>query len=128
MPGSGKKSRKKEPPVHEKKGPLPAEVWADDRAMGQQGMASAASVRASYGQSTICNHRTKAEIYAEFRAQNKLETDNTKAQHNRQIYRKYDKEHKLRRKERLSVFWRGQALSRGHRCYSLTKNQLEVAK
>ncbi len=96
--------------------------------MGQQGMASAASVHVSYGQSMICNCRTKAKINAEFPARNKLEMDNAKAQHNRQIYQRYTDEHKLRRKERLSIYWRGQALSRGHRCYALTKNQLEVAK
>ncbi len=106
MLGNGKRQpKKKEPPVKEKKGPSAAEVWADNRAMGQQGMASAASVRVSYSQSTICNCRTKAEINAEFQARNKLELDNAKAQHNCRIYWKYTQEHALRRKERLSIVW-----------------------
>ncbi len=129
MPGSRKKqSKKKEPLEKEKKGPSPAEIRAENRATGKQGKASAVSVRASYSQSTICGCRMKAEICAEFQAQNKLEMDNAKAWHNRQIYQRFADNHKLKWKEHLHVFWRGQALGEGHPCYSLTKNQLEKAK
>ncbi len=80
MPGSGKGKKKVQPPpVKEKKGPSPAEIRAENRATGQQGKASAASVRAGYGLSTICNRRSKAEIAAEFRARNDLEKDDTLA-------------------------------------------------
>ncbi len=96
MPGNGKRQpKKKEPAPKEKKGTSSAEVRADNKASGQQGMASAAAVHASYGQSTICHHRMKAEIYEEFLTRNKLELDNAKAGHNRQIYQKFTQEHAL---------------------------------
>ncbi len=104
MPGNGKRSKKKETLLKEKKGTSSAEVQADNRASGQQGMASAVAVCASYGQSTICNCRMKAEIYEEFLARNKLELDNAKARHNTQIYRKFTQEHALRLNVCLECF------------------------
>ncbi len=68
MPG-GKGKKKKEPLlVKEKKGTSAAEVWADNKATGQQGKASAASVRAGYGLSMVCGCKSMAEICAEFQA------------------------------------------------------------
>ncbi len=106
MLGSGKGKKKKELPLaKEKKGMLTAEVRADSKATGQQGKASAASVRAGYGLSTICGRKSKAEIGAEFSAQSKLEMDNTLARHNRQIYQKYYDDHVLKRQQRHHIFW-----------------------
>ncbi len=129
MPGSGRGKKKAEPPlVKEKKGPLSAEIRADNKATGQQGKASAASVRAGYGLSMICNRRSKAEIAAEFQARNDLEKDNTLAQHNRQIYQRFHDDHNLRRMACNCIFWRGKAVAEGSACYSLSKNQLEKEK
>ncbi len=129
MPGSGRGKKKAEPPpVKEKKGPSTAEIRAENKATGQQGKASAASVHAGYGLSMICNCRSKAEIAAEFWARNDLETGNTLAWHNRQIYQRFYDDHKLRRTARNSIFWRGKAVAEGSPCYSLSKNQLEKHK
>ncbi len=128
MPGNGKRQKKKEPPLKEKKGMSGAEVRAVDRASGQQGLASAAAIHAVYGHSTVTNRRTKAKIQQEFEARNKLELDADKARHNYQIYRKYTQDHALRRESRLECFGRGRALSRGHMYFSDSRNKLALHK
>ncbi len=98
MPGSRRGKKRKEPlPAKEKKGTSTTEAWADNKATGQQGKASAASVCAGYSLSTICGRKSKAKIAAEFLARNRLETNDVLAQHNQQIYQKHYDDHILKR-------------------------------
>ncbi len=130
MPGSrrGKKRDQPPPPQKEKKGVSQAEIWADNRAMGQWGMASAASVRATYSLKMVCGRRSKAEIAAEFWARNALEQNDTLARHNRLIYQKFHDDHNLRWTKCSSIFWRGKVVADSQPFYSLSKNQLEKEK
>ncbi len=68
--GNGKRQKKKETPPKEKKGTSSAEAWAEGRALGQQGLASATAIHASYGQRMVTKRQTKAEIKQEFQARN----------------------------------------------------------
>ncbi len=128
MPGNRKRQMKKETPPKENKGMSNTEVRADDRASGQQGLASATAIHASYGHSTITKHWMKAEIQQEFLARNKLELDADKVRHNFQIYHKYTQEHALRREVHLECFGRGKALGEAHNYFSDSKNLQELHK
>ncbi len=123
----GKKKDKDQPSLQqkEKKRVLQAEVRAEDKATGQQGKASAASVRVSYGFSMVSGQHSKAEIAEEFHARNALEWNNMKAWYNQSIYQKYHDNHVLRWLARNSLFNRNKAIAAGSRAYSLSKNQLE---
>ncbi len=106
MPGNGKNGKKKKE-VHkpkEKKVMLHTETKSDDRASGQQGLASSAATRVSYGQSMVTQRRMKAEIKEEFRARNKQELDANKVRHNYQIYSHYHQDHGVRRDVCLECF------------------------
>ncbi len=50
------------------------------------------------------------------------------AWHNRWIYQRYHDDHAVRWNAHNHVFWRGNAVAEGSRCYSLSKNQLEEEK
>ncbi len=107
MLGNGRRQKKKETPPKDKKGMSSAEVRAEDRASGQQGLASAAATHVSYGQSKVTKRWMKAEIKEVFQARNRLELDDHKARHNFQIYSKYTQEHAHRCNIRLECFGRG---------------------
>ncbi|MCP4603202.1 MAG: hypothetical protein GY847_22255 [Proteobacteria bacterium] len=55
MPGSGRGKKREEalPPPKEKPRAMQAQIRAENQATGQQGMASAAAARASYGLSSV---------------------------------------------------------------------------
>ncbi len=127
--GKGKKKDKDQlpPQQKERKRVSPAETRADNKAMGEQGMAAAASIRATYGMKTVSGRRSKAEIAAEFRARNALEKNDKQAQYNQEIYARYRDDHAERWRVRNSVFWHSKAVAQGQWCYSLSKNQLEKA-
>ncbi len=94
--GRGKKKEETLLPPKEKKRASPAEIRAENQAMGQQGKASAAAVRGSYGFSSVSGRRTKGEIADEFHKRIKLEQDNKKAWETEQIYQKHHHDHVLR--------------------------------
>ncbi|MCP4548475.1 MAG: hypothetical protein GY835_18615 [bacterium] len=114
------------PPPKEKKKASQAEIRADNKAVGQQGQASAAVIRSSYGYSSVASRRTKAEIADEFHERNKLMLDNKQAMENRRIYQKHHDTHSLRRTACNKVFERGKLVSPGI-AYSESKNRLERA-
>ncbi len=126
MPGNGRGKKKDERllPPKEKKKASQAEVRAENKATGQQGKALAAAVRSSYGYSTICGWRSKAEIAEEFHARNDLEWNNMQAWHNQRVYQKHHDDHALRWLACNHTFDQGRAVAKG-RAYSLIKNQLE---
>ncbi len=121
----GKKKEEQLPPPKEKKKASQAEIRVDNKATGQQGKASAAIIRDSYGYSSVSDQRMKAEIADEFHKRNKLVQDNMKAQENERVYQKYHDTHALRRLACNKVFNRGKAVTPGQ-AYLLSKNHLEM--
>ncbi len=120
----GKKQGEALPPPKEKKRASPAEIWADDKATGQEGKVSAAVIRSSYGYSSMVNRRTKAQINEDFQKRNWLMRDNEEARQNQRVYQEYHDAHTLRQLARNKVFAKGKLVARGV-AYSESKNRLE---
>ncbi len=83
MKGRGSKGKEPPPPTPKEKKPVSqAQIRADDKAVGQEGKASAAAVRGTYGWCSVASRRSKAQISEEFHARNALEAEDAKAQEN----------------------------------------------
>ncbi len=127
MPGNGKngKEKKEVSEPKEKRTASHTETTVEDRASGQQGLASSAATHASYGQSMV-KCRLKAVIQKELQARNQLAENAEAAKHNENCYHKYHQQQAQKRNIRLEIFGRGKALAVGHSCFSDSKNLQEL--
>ncbi len=124
MQGNGKKKEEAKE-LKEKKTTSCAETKADDKASGQQGLASAMASHASYGQSMVTKRQMKAEIQKEFWAQNKLTGNAEVAKYSENCYRVYKQKQEQRCNTCLEVFGRDHALAPQHSCFSHGKHLQE---